>query len=78
MYVSLYSGGSQGQGNNETGGPIREPIPFWTIFGCSGHELMHPEAYMERLASTKQVSALKNIIRGQFSSILLTSVSANV
>ena len=38
---------------------------------------MHPEAYLDRLASTKQVSDLKNIIRGPFSSILLTFLSVS-
>ena len=44
----------------------------------SGDEMMYPEAYMERLASTEQVSDVKNVIRGPFSSISLTSLGVSV
>ena len=54
--------------HGSVGGLFGPFLKVWT-------ELMHPEAYLDRLASTKQVSDLKNIIRGPFSSILLTSVS---
>ena len=42
-----------------------------------GHELMHPEAYLERLASTKQNSDAKKLICNPFSSILLIFVSVS-
>ena len=54
------------------------PWVVWRFLGAFGHELMHPEAYMERLASAKQVSDIKNIIQGPFASILLTLLSVSV
>ena len=50
---------------------------FLDIFCGSGHELMHPEAYLELLATAEQVSDVKNIARGLFSLILLTFVSVS-
>ena len=50
---------------------------FFDILWGPGHQLMHPEAYLDRLACTKQVSDLKNIIRSPFSSILLTFLSVS-
>ena len=38
-------------------------------------QVMHPEAYLEHLASTKQVSDIKNIIRGSISLISLLFAS---
>ena len=53
------------------------PRVIWRLFAAFGHQLMHPDAHLEFLASTKQVSDLKNINRGPFPSILLTSLSVN-
>ena len=50
-------------------------LDHWLGFG---HPWLHPEAYLERLASTKKVSDVKKIIRGPFSVILLTFVSVSV
>ena len=63
--------------SRKAGGPMAEPMPFVIILKGSGYELMHPEAYMDRLASTNQVSDLRNTIRGLFSSIFLTLLSGS-
>ena len=46
------------------------------LFGF-GHELMYPEAYVDRLASAKQVWDVKKIIRSPISLILLISLSVS-
>ena len=53
------------------------PVGGMVLFGAFGHELMHPEAYLDRPASTNHVSHLKNIIRGLFPSTLLSSLSVS-
>ena len=72
MYISLCNQGSRARATRKAGGPNREPMSFLTILGGSGDELMHPEAYMERLAFRKQFSDL-----GPFSLILLMFSSVN-
>ena len=39
---------------------------------------MHPEGYLDRLASTKQVSDVNKVVRGQLSLILLLFSSVSV
>ena len=48
------------------------------LFTRLWHQVMHPETYMEPLASTKQVSDLRKLTRGPFSWILLRFVSVSV
>ena len=72
--------GFQGQGLKETTFHLWWTNAFLDQLLGLGHELMHPEAYMERLACRKQVSDLKNTIQGPSSSISLifSSVSAHL
>ena len=46
-------------------------------FGPFGHELMHPAAYLDRLAFTKQVPDVQKVSRGSFPLILLTLLSVS-
>ena len=77
IYISLYNWGSKGQSTNGGKGTESGTNAFLSHLRGSGHELMHAEGYLERLASTKHVSDLKKIIRGSFSLILLTCVNVS-
>ena len=63
IYIYVYQG-SKGQSTKEGWQTDKGTNAFSSHLPGSGHELIHPEAYLERLASAKQVSDVKKQIRG--------------
>ena len=61
VYSSLHNRGPQVQGHKESCGIDGRAKAFLNHLYSLGHRLMHPEPFLDCLASTKQVLDIKNI-----------------